>query len=34
MLVSWNQDVEVKHFWGNDFCMELRIVYEQEGVEF
>lgn len=33
MLVAWNQDVEVKHLWSNDFCMELRIVYENEGAE-
>lgn len=34
MLVSWNQDVEVKQFLGNDFCMKLRIVYELEGAKF
>lgn len=33
MLVAWNQDVEVKHLCSNDFCMELRIVYENEGAE-
>lgn len=34
MLVDWNQDIEMKHLWGNNFCMQPRIVYEQDGVKF
>lgn len=34
MLVAQNLDVEVKHLWSNDFYIELRIVYENRGIEF
>lgn len=33
LLVAWNQEIEVKQLWSNDFCMELRVIYEQEESE-
>lgn len=30
MLAAWNQNVDVKHVWTNDFCMEMRVNSEAE----
>lgn len=29
LLVAWDQKVNVKQIWSNDFCMELRIGSEE-----
>lgn len=32
-MVAWSERVEIKHQWTNEFCVELRIKYENESTD-